>query len=133
MDDVEDDIHTSLNQVDHHKPKKLDVGDAIMSSAETHRHPHWERRIAVSSVETRGLSVTQSEAGMPGVEAVAGERSLSILHSLPMSVDLEQGRRLGTRGVHTQCPHCRAFIVTRTEATPGLFACLSSGLCCLSG
>ena len=94
MDDVEDDIHTSLNQVDHHKPKKLDVGDAIMSSAETHRHPHWERRIAVSSVETRGLSVTQSEAGMPGVEAVAGVRSVSLLHSLPLSEDLDQGRRL---------------------------------------
>ena len=87
----------------------------------------------MSSVETRGLSVTQSEAGMPGVEAVAGGRSVSILHSLPLSVDLDQGRRLGTRGVHTQCPHCWAFIVTRTEATLGLFACLSSGLCCLSG
>ena len=33
----------------------------------------------------------------------------------------------------SQCPHCRAFIITRTEATFGLFACLSSGLCCLSG
>ena len=133
MDDVEDDIHTSLHHVDHHKPKKLNVGHTIVSSAETHRHPHLERRIAVSSVETRGLSVTQSEAGMPGVEAVAGVRSLSLLHSLPLSVDLDQGRRLGPRGVHTQCPHCRAFIVTRTEATLGLFACLSSGLCCLSG
>ena len=131
MDDIEDDIHTSLHHVDHHKPQKLSVGDAFVSSAEAHRH--FERRIAVSSVETRGLSVTQSEAGMPGVEAVTGVRSLSILHSLPLSVDLDQGWRLGPRGVHTQCPHCRAFIVTRTEATLGLFACLSSGLCCLSG
>ena len=105
MDDVDYDIHTSLHHVDHHKPQKLSVGDASVSSAEPHRHPHFERRIAVSSVETRGLSVTQSEAGMPGVEAVAGGRSVSILHSLPLSVDLDQGRRLGTRGVHTQCPH----------------------------
>ena len=63
MDDVDDDIHTSLHNVDHHKQQKLNVVDAIVSSAETHRRPHLERRIAVSSVETRGLSVTQSEAG----------------------------------------------------------------------
>ena len=129
MDDVEDDIHTSPNFVDHHKPKKFNVGDSRVSSSEA----HLERRIAVSSVETRGLSVTQSEAGMPGVETVTGIRSLAILHSLPLSVDLDQGRRLGPRAVHTQCPHCQAFIVTRTEAIFGLFACLSSGLCCLSG
>ena len=138
VDDVEDDVQMSHNYVDHPKPKKLtrrqserlgeinQVHDNLATPSEAHR-------IAVSSVETSGLCVTQSEASLPGVETVTGVRGLTILHSLPVSVDLDPGRRLGPRPVHTQCPHCRAFIITRTEATFGLFACLSSGLCCLSG
>ena len=115
---MEDDIQMTHDFVDHPKPKKL------------------ERRNAVSGVETHGLGVTQGEAElpMPGVETVTtGVRGVTILHSLPVSVDLDPGRRLGPRAVHTQCPHCRHFIITRTEATFGLFACISSGLCCLSG
>ena len=134
----------SHNFVDHPKPKKLtrrqserlggfnQVHDNNLATPSETRS-HLETRIAVSSVETRGLCVTQSEAPLPGVETETGVRGLTILHSLPVSVDLDPGRRLGPRPVHTQCPHCRAFIITRTEATFGLFACLSSGLCCLSG
>ena len=142
VDDVEDDVQMSPNYVDYPKPKKLtrrqserlggfnQVHENLATPSETRS----QTRIAVSSsVETSGLCVTQSEASLPGVETVTGVRGLTILHSLPVSVDLDPGRRLGPRPVHTQCPHCRAFIITRTEATFGLFACLSSGLCCLSG
>ena len=133
VDDVEDDVQMSHNFVDHPKPKKLTRRQSDNLATPSESHGHLETRIAVSSVETRGLCVTQSEAPLPGVETETGVRGLTILHSLPVSVDLDPGRRLGPRPVHTQCPHCRAFIITRTEATFGLLACLSSGLCCLSG
>ena len=105
VDDVEDDVQMSYNFIDHHKPKKLtrrkserqNIGSIShdhlgpsLSTLEVPSERHLERRMGVSFVNTQGLdTVTQTQDDLPGVETVA---SVTILASLPLSVDLDQAQ-----------------------------------------
>ena len=58
--------------------------------------------------------------------------TVTVLHTIPLTVEMED-LRLGPRPLHTQCPHCAFFIITKTEPQLGLFVCLSSSLLCCLG
>ena len=55
-----------------------------------------------------------------------------LLHDIPLSVEMTE-KRLGGRSLHTQCPHCHYFIVTKTESSLGVCAWLSSSILCCIG
>ena len=57
---------------------------------------------------------------------------VTVLHNIPLTLEMTE-RRLGSRSLHTQCPHCSFFILTKTEPELGLFAWLSSCLLCSLG
>ena len=57
---------------------------------------------------------------------------VTLLHNIPLTVEMTE-RRLGARSLHTQCPHCSFFILTKTEPELGMFAWLSSCLLCSLG
>ena len=59
-------------------------------------------------------------------------RVVTVLHNIPLTVEMTE-KRLGSRSLHTQCPHCSFFILTKTEAELGVFAWLSSCLLCSLG
>ena len=77
--------------------------------------------------ETRRMAIgPQGFNTLPDVELVTR------LHNLHISQELDS-MMLGPRAVHTKCSHCQHYIVTKTEATFGTFACLSSSVLCLLG
>ena len=78
--------------------------------------------------------------GAEGGEEVDREREMTrvdtstvtLLHTIPLSLQITD-LKLGARPLHTQCPHCAFYIVTKTESEPGLLVCLSSSLLCCLG
>ena len=87
-----------------------------------------EREIATHNVKsTFHAGGQQSE-----MASVEGSTVVTLLHNIPLSVEMTE-RRLGARSLHTQCPHCSFFILTKTEPELGVFAWLSSCLLCSFG
>ena len=84
--------------------------------------------------------LVRGERGAEGGEEVDREREMTrvdtstvtLLHTIPLSLQITD-LKLGARPLHTQCPHCAFYIVTKTESEPGLLVCLSSSLLCCLG
>ena len=83
----------------------------------------------------RNLKSTFHSVGLGGeitsVDTSVTTSVTTVLHNIPLSLQMTE-IKLGSLPLHTQCPHCTFFIVTKTEPEVGLAACLcSSLLCCL--
>ena len=83
----------------------------------------------------RNLKSTFHSVGLGGemtsVDTSVTTSVTTVLHNIPLSLQMTE-IQLGSQPLHTQCPHCTFFIVTKTEPEVGLAACLcSSLLCCL--
>ena len=83
----------------------------------------------------RNLKSTFHSVGLGGemtsVDTSVTTSVTTVLHNIPLSLQMTE-IKLGSQPLHTQCPHCTFFIVTKTEPEVGLAACLcSSLLCCL--
>ena len=130
LDDFEEEEFQFPNNIHQTRPRRLIPiqrnPHTIAGTATDHGQSHpgvpkwpWTetRRMAIGPT---GLTT------LPEVELVSSLNNLPIIRELDPVV-------LGPRAGHTKCSHCQHYIVTKTEATFGAFACISSSLLCFFG
>ena len=100
------------------------------STGDNHFKWPWtrSRRMAVS--ENSSSLINRDLSLIPVVDTSSS--IVSVFQSIPVSRDLDE-KCLGSRPAYTRCNHCQEYIVTKTESTVGVFACLSSSIICLFG